>query len=423
VTPSKPAASRRPHGSGGLFQRCDAKAGCPPLEDGVRPEHKCHGMWVGRVDIGYNPDGTRKRRPVYGKTKAKAQARLVELQRQIASGQVAAPGSGRTTVKTWADQWLPGHIASVRPSTQATDKGAVKKWIIPTLGHKRLIDLTPRDVRALRDAVVAAGLSSTTAGTYQRILRKMLKDAHEEGHQVPANVLATKHAKKAVNDRMDIPVHQAQQILAVIAARDDAPRWMLSFLTGMRQAEILGLLVDHVDLEQGTLAVEWQLQHPGLTPTFPDGLAIKHLVATAWLTETKTAKGERTIHLGPLLLAAMTKAAQDWTPNPWGLMWVNTRGLPIRDYDDRAQWHAIQTEAGVAHPSGRAWHLHECRHTFITMLKRAGVDDSVIAQIVGQSQLVKTYEHLTGADAAPAIGGVESMLLPSKVIERETTSD
>jgi integrase len=412
---------RRPHGSGGLFQRCDAKAGCPPLVDGQRPEHKCHGMWVGRVDIGYNPDGSRKRKTVYGKTKPIAQRRLVELKAQVASGNLSTAGKERTTVKAWADEWLPVHLADVRPKTQSTDKAAVKKWIIPTLGHKRIVELTPKDVRALRDAVVGAGRSSTTAGTYQRIFHKMLHDAVEEGHRVPQSVLATKTARKAVNDRMDIPVHQAQQILAVIAKRDDAPRWMLSFLTGMRQAEILGLLVDHVNLEQGTLLVEWQLQHPGLKPTFPDGLATRHLVATAWLTETKTAKGERTIHLGPLLLAAMTKAAQDWTPNPWGLMWVNARGLPIRDYDDRAQWHAIQAEAGVAHPSGRAWHLHECRHTFITMLKRAGVDDSVIAQIVGQSQLVKTYEHLTGADAAPAIGGVESMLLPSKVIERETT--
>jgi integrase len=407
-----PKKRRRPKGSGGLFQR------------------STDGMWIGVVDAGFTPDGGRRKRYVSSKSKAKAQAKLVELQRQIASGQVAAPGSGRTTIKAWADEWLPRHLEEVRPKTQGTDKGAVKRWIIPTLGHRRLAELTPADMRALRSAIMAPdppkypkGRSSTTAGTYHRILHKMLEDAVVEGHQVPRSVLGSKQPKKAVNDRMDIPVTQAQQILAVIAQRDDAPRWMLSFLTGMRQAEILGLLVDHVDLEQGTLAVEWQLQHPGLTPTFPDGLAIKHLVATAWLTETKTAKGERTIHLGPLLLAAMTKAAQDWTPNPWGLMWVNTRGLPIRDYDDRAQWHAIQAEAGVAHPSGRAWHLHECRHTFITMLKRAGVDDSVIAQIVGQSQLVKTYEHLTGADAAPAIGGVESMLLPSKVIERETTDD
>lgn len=414
MTPSRASTGRRPHGSGGLFQRCEPAAGCPPLVDGVRPPHKCRGLWIGRVDVGLTGDGDRRRRQVSSKSKAVAQRKLVELQKQIASGQLAAPGSGRTTVKAWADQWLPRHLEEVRPKTQGTDAGAVKRWIIPTLGHRRLTELTPADVRALRTAIVGAGRSSTTAGTYHRIFMKMLKDAVVEGHQVPRSVLGAKQPKKAVNDRMDIPLEQARDILAVIATRDDAPRWMLSFLTGMRQAEILGLLVDHVDLTAGTLLVEWQLQHPGLHPAFPDGLRTRPLVATAWLTETKTAKGERLIHLGPLLLAAMTKAVQDWRPNPWGLLWVNERGLPIRDYGDRATWKAIQEQAEVAHPSGRAWHLHECRHTFITMLKRAGVDDSVIAQIVGQAKVLPGYVHMGSADAAPAIGGVESALLAQR---------
>lgn len=392
MTPAK----RRPQGTGGLSYR------------------ESDGMWIGRVDFGYTPQGTRDRRTVSSKRKTEAARRLRELIKQRDAGQTAK--NPRMTVKGWADEWLPTHLAEVRPKAQGTDKGAIKKWVVPTIGHRRLAELNPSDIRAVTKAVRDAGRSSTTAATYQRILLKMLADAVEEGHTVPPSVFRTKRPGNAVNDRTDIPVDQARKILAVIAARTDAPRWMLSFLTGMRQAEILGLLVDHVDLSAGTLLVEWQLQHPGRAPIFPDGLATRHLTGTAWLSETKTEHGERLIRLGPLLLLALDKALRDWTPNEWGLVWVNARGLPIRDYDDRAQWKAIQTEAGVEHPSGRPWHLHEVRHTFITMLKRAGVDDDVIAQIVGQSKLVKRYVHLVSEDAAPAIGGVESLLLPGELV-------
>lgn len=386
---------RRPQGTGGLSYRAT------------------DGMWIGRVDFGYTPQGTRDRRTVSSRKKTEAQRRLRDLIRQRDAGHVAK--NPRITVRAWADEWLPVHLAEIRPKSQGTDKGAIRKWVVPVIGHRRLAELNPSDIRAVTKAVRDAGRSSTTAATYQRILLKMLADAVEEGHTVPPSVFRTKRPGNAVSDRTDIPVDQARAILQVIAQRSDAPRWMLSFLTGMRQAEILGLTVDHVDLTAGTLQVEWQLQHPGLEPIFPDGLDTRHLTGTAWLTETKTEKGERTIHLGPLLLLALDKAVRDWTPNPWGLLWVSARGLPIRDYADREAWKQIQTEAGVAHPSGRPWHLHECRHTFVTMLKRAGYDDDVIAQIVGQSKLVKSYAHLTGKDAAPATAGVESLLLPGEL--------
>ena len=36
-------------------------------------------------------------------------------------------------------------------------------WIVEAIGHKRLTDLTPADVRAVDDAIRAEGLSTSTA--------------------------------------------------------------------------------------------------------------------------------------------------------------------------------------------------------------------------------------------------------------------
>jgi integrase len=400
VTPPK----RRPRGTGGLSYRAS------------------DGMWIGRVDFGFRPNGERRRRTVSSKSKTEAQRKLRDLLRQRDAGENPETGMARTTVKAWADEWLPMHAADVRPSTYTTDSGAVRKWIVPTLGHRRLADLTPADVRKVRTEVLGAGRSSTTALHAQKVLRKMLGDAADEGHAVPARVLRAKKARKAANDRTSIPVDQALAILQVALARPDAPRWVAAILQGMRQGETLGLTWPCVDLDTATVDVSWQLQRlPGDHAT-PDGWEARHLTGKMWLTRPKTSAGQRIIPLVPWMHAALTSARDVWAPNPWGLVWVNDKGQPIRAEADRAAWHAIQAEAGVAHPSGRPWHLHECRHTTATMLLQLGVDRAVIEAILGQAVLVESYLHVGQAEARRALEAVADRLnLPAIEPPKEAT--
>src|SRR5690349_17147804 len=95
---------------------------------------------------------------------------------------------------------------------------------------------------------------------------------------------------------------------------------------------------------------------------------------------------------------ALERRQAIWEPNPWGLIWTSPTGRPIRDEDDRDRWYAIQDEAGVRHPSGRHYYLHETRHTMISLLARAGVPRHVIEAVVGHAALVATYLHVTDAE-------------------------
>ena len=46
--------------------------------------------------------------------------------------------TSRATVKSWSDVWLANRVRIQRPKSYATDKSAVTKWIVPTIGRKRL---------------------------------------------------------------------------------------------------------------------------------------------------------------------------------------------------------------------------------------------------------------------------------------------
>ena len=382
---------RRPQGTGSVTQRKD-------------------GLWVARVDTGWTADGKRRRVPASSMSKAECLRKLKALQREIASGNIPAPNSARATVKSWSEAWLPRHADKVRPTTYVTDAGTVRKWIVPTVGHRRLSDLTPADLRALRDAITAAGRSTTTALHSHAVLLKMLKDARIEGHSVPERIFDVPRPGKAASDRDAIPVDQALRIIAVATKRPDATRWVSALIQGNRQGETLGLTWDRVDLEEDLTDVSWQLQWLTKAHTTPDGWEARHLTGRAWLTRPKTSAGRRAIPLVPWMKAALVLERESWRGNPWGLVWTDANGRPIRDDKDREEWREIQREAKVSHPSGRPWHLHEMRHATATLLVEQGVDRSIVEAIMGQTVLVESYLHVGHDATRKALEGVARRL-------------
>lgn len=389
---------RRQYGTGTVFQRAD-------------------GLWIGRIETGINSKGKRRQVQVSGKTEALAKQRLRDKQREIATEGLPSITSTRATVKSWSDEWLTQHARKVRPNTYTTDAGAVRKWILPAVGHRRLAELTPADLRRLRENIIGAGRSTTTALHAHKTLLTMLKAAIVEGHQVPQRILLAPKPRKATSDRTRLTLPDTLAVLDVAKERPDAARWVAAFLQGMRQGECLGLTWDHVDLNAGRVDVVWQLDQlsyvvardPSSGFRVPDGYEARQLDSRIHLTRPKTRAGRRGIPLMPWMVQALEVEQARWEPNPWGLVWTDG-GRPVNDVDDRARWHAIQAEAGVAHPSGRPYHLHEARHTTATILRELGVDTSTIETIIGQSVLVEDYIHIGDERQRAALEGVARLL-------------
>ena len=256
------------------------------------------GKWRGQVEAGFTPAGARRYRTVTGDTKADAVRKLRALQNKIAKeGVAAAPAA--LTVKRWSDTWLPIYQQTVRPTRYTDVRGVLRRYIVPTIGHKRLTALTPADVRAVHKATAAAGMGPHTALRSHDVLMVMLKAAMQEGAAVPANVLGVKRPQPGEPDRDAIPLPHALAILQAASSRPDASKWAAAFLQGLRQGERLGLTWECVDLDKGLIDVSWQLQRlpyddrEAGTFRVPVGFTARQLVGAAHLVRPKSRKGWR----------------------------------------------------------------------------------------------------------------------------------
>jgi len=398
--------TRRDYGSGTIYQRDD-------------------GLWVGRIEAGTTTSGTRRRITVSAKTEAACRAKLKERRRDILRNGVPIEGGARATVKSWSEPWLESLARTVRPKAYATDASSVRRWIVPTIGHRRLADLTPADVRAVRTAITNAGRTTTTALHAHGVLIRMLKAARAEGHHVEPRVIETPRPGKSTNDREAIPLADALLLLDEAMRGGHGERWVAAFLQGMRQGEVLGLTWECVDFERGVIDVSWQRQDlPYLDKTdrskgfrVPDGFEARHLTGATHLTRPKTARGQRLIPLVDWMARALTSVRDRSEPNPWGLVFTmqdtrngRDRTIPIRPERDRDDWEAIQARAGITHPSGRPYLIHEIRHTTATILLELKVPDAVIEAILGHAALVRAYLHVSTDQSRMALQGVAERL-------------
>ena len=141
------------------------------------------------------------------------------------------------------------------------------------------------------------------------------------------------------------------------AAKDDdlGALWLISLTLGPRQGETLGLKWSDIDWDRKTLRIERQV----------------HRVKGAWIFE-ETKRGEaRTLPLDDHTLDALKrrriiqsaqrlKAGEAW--RDYGLIFTTSRGTPIDERNDRADWYRLLDQAGV-----RRVRRHDARHTAGTL--------------------------------------------------------
>lgn len=376
------------------------------------------GRWVGTLEAGWNPSGSRRRIAVGDRDEDAAWDKYQAKRKLLITKGRAAALQRSITVSAWMNKWLKIQATRLRPNSYNGAASYVRRWIVPTIGSRKLEELTANDVRSVARAVIDAGRSSTTAGTIQGVLQKALRDAIADGYTVPEPpLLAGKPAKDRSNRRLVIPTAEAIELVRLAGSRTDGSRWLAALTQGIRQGERLGLRWDDVDFEAKSIRISWQLQELVLDREtgryrVPDGYEAERLEGRWHLVRPKSGSSEREIPLLPWMEFALKQWAKVAPKSAHGLVWAADGGGLITDKTDTADWQAFLAAAGVARKSGKPYDLHSARHTTATVLMEVRTDPDVIRAIMGHSDIVTTagYKHVSAELMRQALSAAADVL-------------
>ncbi|TLQ46193.1 tyrosine-type recombinase/integrase [Streptomyces marianii] len=373
------ARKRNPNGAGSIWQRKD-------------------GRYEARVYVP-QPDGTRKRKTVYGATWEECDAKRQELVLRDRQGVPTPTRSAK--LSEWLPYWLEEFVRGDRKkTTYAKYETHVRRYLIPQIGSKRLENLGAADVRRMLAAVTVQA-SAATAKESHRVLRSALTAACRE-ELISRNVVKLVPAPR-VQPRELKPWSLEQTTTFLEAARKDPlyTAFVLAVTLGLRRGEILGLRWSDIDLEHRTLTVRNQLQR----------------VQKELYEDTTKNRRTRAIPI-PLMCVAPLRwqrlrqagqraaAGESWHGGDY--VFTTRTGRPVEPRNLSRSFERVSDDAGL--PRIR---LHDARHGCATLLFAAGVPARVVMEILGHSQIAVTmniYTHVSDDNRREAMGHMDRLL-------------
>ncbi|MFE5239912.1 MULTISPECIES: tyrosine-type recombinase/integrase [unclassified Streptomyces] len=374
---------RNPNGAGSIWRRKD-------------------GRYEARVYVP-QPDGTSKRKTVYGSTWDECDTKRQELVLRDRQGVPTPTRSAR--LSEWLPYWLEQFVKDDRKkTTYAKYETHVRLYLIPNIGTKRLENLGAADVRRML-AIVSTQASPATAKESHRVLRSALSAACRE-ELISRNVAKLVPAPR-VEQRELKPWDLEQTMTFLETARGDAlyAAFVLAVALGLRRGEVLGLRWSDIDLERRALTVRNQIQR----------------VQNELYADSTKNRRSRVIPLPlmcvpPLRWQRLRQAAQrDAAGADWlGIDYVFTTrtGRTVEPMNLSRSFQRITEVAGL--PRIR---LHDARHGCATLLFAAGVPARVVMEILGHSQIAVTmniYTHVSDEHRREAMGHMDRLLKRTK---------
>lgn len=356
--------------------------------------HEGKGCYIGSVSLGKNPDGSRNRPTVRGKTQREVRAKLKALKDDFEDG---IDLSDKYTVAEAARDFLKNGVRGRGPATVDELRMHAEKWIIPHLGQARLKRLTTEDVDAWLD-VMAKSLATSSVRRRLFTLRRIIKFA-ESRNRVRRNVAALAEPPEGKEGRPSkaLTLDQGKALLRASKGRPIHAYITMSLFTGVRTEEARPLKWEHTHLRpiQG-LICSCGREHP---EDLPPHVEVWRSVRKGG--DTKTRKSRRTIALPEFVVGVLSehrtqqreqRARQGWKSE--GIVYVfGTRyDTPQQAQVIRDQFRTVADKAGI--PGN--WTPRELRHSFVSLMSDSGASDELIADLVGHSDTSTTrtvYRH------------------------------
>lgn len=325
----------------------------------------------------YDPGAGKKRRRTFP-TEAAARAWRIDAMREM-RGRRRGMGTDMTVAQA-AEIWLAGvEDGTIRAKRRGEYKPSVKREyrrilhrdLLPRFGAVRLDRLTRNDIQNYVDELIRSGKSPSTIASAVMPLRGIYNRALRRGEIIQSPMVG-----------LDMPAYETQpmriaapaEAMMLLAAVPEADRsiWATAMFAGLRRGELQALDWEAIDFDAGLLRVERAYDS----------------VARLFIAP-KSRAGERTVPIVPQLREFLEPLSPAPGESRRRLVWTQEDGVtPFSD-------------ASIGYRAKRDWarhgrqpiRLHECRHTFASLLIAAGANAKAISKIMGHESIQITFDR------------------------------
>lgn len=266
-------------------------------------------------------------------------------------------------------------ITRLSQTTYESYRRNLDKYIIPNLGNIKLDKLLPLQLQSFYNEL-SNELSNTTIVYIHRIIHSALNKAMKWDLVIRNVADNVEVPKKQKYNATVLNSEEIQKLINAIANTYIYIPVMIAIATGMRRGEILGLVWNNIDLENGNIKV---IQ--ALYPT-KDGLTI---------LPPKTKTSIRSISMPPTLIQIL-KEYKEKQKNKSEFVCTLEDGSIISPSSLNHKFKQILEDNNLPHIR-----FHDLRHSHASLLLAQGVSAKAISTRLGHSNISITmdlYSHI-----------------------------
>jgi len=273
-----------------------------------------------------------------------------------------------------------------KPNTIRSYERAVRVHIEPSgVAGVGVAELRRRDLQDFADELLAAGLSANTVSNVLNPIQAFYRreiDRDELTYNPSERIdLPTGDVRRP--SRVAAPA-EAAALLAALPV-EEQPLWATAFYAGLRRGELQALRARDIDLDANLIAVErgWDQVEGVIEPKSRAGRRVVPLLAI----------------LRDQLIAQLRRSGRRGGDLVFGRSPVEAFYASTVDKRAQRAWRAANEAEVVAAGSDersptllRPISLHQCRHTFASLLIDSGANPKAIQEFMGHSKIHTTFD-------------------------------
>ena len=392
----------------------------------MKNKARSDGRLQSKVYIGIGADGRKKYKYVYAATNKELQHKIEEIKEKQGKGiDITAD---RDSFGYWAGKWLKLKKLEVSNGRYAT-------YTARAANLEPIYDIPVSKLRAADIQDIVLELAEYNPKTKKPMAKKTLKEVKQTASQIIRLAIDNRVTDYNCADAVKIPTDAETHTKMPLT--DEQEKWiletphraqtaaMIMLYAGLRRGEVIPLIWSDIDLQAGTISINKSVEFIKGAPKLKTG--------------GKTDAATRTVFIPKLLVEYLAPIAG----NPFALVCPSAHGKLMSDTAWKRMWSSYMTDLNIkygkfddninaagtkARKSKYApkklpiiiptFTAHQLRHTYITMLYKAGVDVLTAKEQAGHADIQTTlgiYTHLDAIYKKKALSKLDEYLNGKKI--------